>query len=420
MRLPSFSPTLVAFAAFAAFQLSPESASAADWPQFRGPDRSDHSPDKGLLKEWPEGGPKRLWLYEDAGIGYSGPAIVGGTLYTMGARDGKEMVIALDAKSGKEKWSAEVSGSVYENNWGDGPRATPTVSNGGVFAMGARGDLVALRADNGEKIWSVSMTEDLGGSVPGWGYCESVLVDGDQVICTPGGKEGAIAALDRKSGEVLWRSKGLEDGAQYSSVIAADHAGKRQYIQLFMGTLAGVDAKSGELLWRSDWGGKTAVIPTPIYTDGKVYISSGYGVGCKLVELSGGNEVSDVWQNKVMTNHHGGVILAGDHLYGYSDGGGLVCQDLKSGEEVWGERGEVKKGAIHYADGMLYFIEEDRANVILAEATPAGYKERGRFKLDPQTKLRKPSGRIWTHPVVLDGKLYLRDQDLIYCYDVNG
>lgn len=396
-----------------------------DWPTFRGASRTDHSPDQGLLKEWPSGGPKLLWESDVCGKGYSGPAIVGGKIYYTGTIDGKAKIICLNGENGKVAWTADLGddpGDGYSTGWGSGPRGTPTVSDGVVYAISANGALAAVDAADGKKKWSKDLVGDFGGQVPQWGYSESPLVDGNWLIVTPGGKDGAIAALDKKTGKTIWRSQDLTDGAEYSSVIIAEVEGKKQYVQLFMKTLAGVDAETGKLLWTSGWPkGRTAVIPTPIYQDGKVYITSGYGAGSKLVDISG-SEAKDVWESKTMKNHHGGVVLVDGYLYGFSDGGGLTCQDFKTGEKKWNESGEgIQKGAVHYADGMLYCVDESEGSVFLAEATPDGFVEKGRFSLPEVTKLREgTNGKVWTHPVVLDGKLYLRDQDLVFCFDVKG
>ncbi|MDC0067145.1 PQQ-like beta-propeller repeat protein, partial [Verrucomicrobia bacterium] len=192
-----------------------------------------------------------------------------------------------------------------------------------------------------------------------------------------------------------------------------------QYVQLFMKSLVGVSASDGSLLWKTDWNGRTAVIPTPIYKNGNIYISSGYNVGCKLINLSQDNKVSEVYNNDTIINHHGGVILIGEHLYGHSDRGGWKCQNFETGEEIWRSK-ELGKGAIHYADGMLYCLGESDGTVTLVKANTKGWEETGRFKLSPQTKLRKPSGKIWTHPVVIGGNLYLRDQEIVYCYKVKA
>lgn len=398
--------------------LLPLTASAADWPQWRGPDRTDLSQETGLLRTWPEGGPKRLWLFENAGQGYSGPAIAQGKFFTLSARDGHEILLVLDANTGKELWTAKL-GSVLKNRWGDGPRGTPTVDGDRVYALSGPGDLVCVSATDGKVLWQTNLTE-LGGKVPGWGYCESVLVDGNQVVCTPGGAKGALAAFDKLTGKLNWQSAEFTDGAHYSSIMPAEINGTRQFVQLVEKNFVGVSAADGKLLWKSAFPfGRTAVIPTPIIKGNHIYVTAGYGAGCKMVAIGPGHEVTTVYENKVMKNHHGGVILVGDHLYGHSDGHAWLCQDFKTGAEVWAHR-EFRKGAVGYADGMLYCLEEGSGTVVLAEASPKGWAEKGRFKLEPQSQIRSSSGRIWTHPVIWNGKLYLRDQDLIYCYDVKG
>jgi len=408
----------VVVAAVAVVSLGNVSAANFDWPQWHGPDRTDVSKETGLLKKWPAEGPKRVWLYENAGNGYSGPAIANGKYFTIGTRDNNECVLALDANTGKELWVAKI-GAKLDNDWGSGPRGTPAVDGDRIYALSGKGDLACINVADGKVVWTASMNA-LGGKTPDWGYTESVLVDGDKVICTPGGSKGALAAFNKADGKVIWRSTDFTDDAQYASIIPADINGQRQYIQLTMKHLVGISAKDGKQLWSSDWPGRTAVIPTPIYRDSHVYISSGYGVGCKLVKIEAGNKATTVYENKVMKNHHGGVVLVGDHLYGYSDGSGWMCQDFKSGDEVWAERNKLGKGAIACADEMLYCLDEGTGTVVLIEASPKGWSEHGRFKLDPQTKIRSSRGRIWTHPVISNGKLYLRDQDLIYCYDVKG
>lgn len=392
-------------------------AAAEDWPGWRGEDRTDLSKETGLLKSWPEGGPKQVWMFAEAGKGYSGPAIAGGKLYTMGTRDEKTVTIALNAETGEELWVKPIKG-ILENGWGDGPRSTPSVAGGLIYAISGQGELVCLKADNGDVVWNTNM-ESFGGKVPNWGYSESPLVDGDVVVTTPGGIDGTMLALNRKTGEEIWQSIDIDDRCHYSSVIRIEHEGKPQYVQLTKSTLFGVDAKDGGLLWRSDWNGRTAVIPTPIYHEGHVYIASGYGVGCKLVSIKG-NEAKDVWVNKNMINHHGGVILLDGHLFGYSDGRGWVCQDIKTGEVKWNEKEALEKGCIAYADGHFYCVGENTGKVVLIEASTEGWKEKGRFKISPQTKIRAKKGRIWTHPVISNGKLYLRDQDLIFCYDIKA
>ena len=392
------------------------SASALDWPQWRGPDRTDLSKETGLLKQWPAEGPKQVWIYKNAGNGYAGPSIVAGKLYTIGTRDGKEILLALDANTGKELWATPLS-DILDNKWGGGPRGTPTVDGTKIYALSGTGTLACLNLADGKQVWSRTM-QDLGGETPRWGYTESPLIDGNQVAVTPGGGQGAIAALNKQTGEPVWQSKEFTDGAQYASLIPAMINGEKQYVQLTMQHVAGVAAKDGALRWQYDFPGRTAVIPTPIVKDNFVYVTAGYGVGCMLLKIEPENKVTLVYENAVVTNHHGGVILYKDHVFGHSDRNGWVCQNFASGEQVWVEKDKLGKGAIGYADGMFYCLEEGSGNVALIEASLNGWSEKGRFKLEPQTTIRSRDGRIWTHPVIVNGKLYLRDQDLIYCYAV--
>ena len=250
----------------------------------------------------------------------------------------------------------------------------------------------------------------------GWGNSESPLVDGDKVLCTPGGSKGTILALNKKTGVVIWQSKQFKDSAAYSSIIKAEIAGVKQYLQLTGGSVAGVAVEDGRLLWRAPRRGSTAVIPTPIFHDDSVYVTSGYGAGCNLFKISKTGEqfnAEQVYENKVMVNHHGGVVLVGDHLYGYSDGKGWVCQEFKTGNLVWEEKSKLEKGSIAYADGHLYLRGQHKGTVVLIDADPVGFKERGRFEQPERSR-----DNSWPHPVVLNGRLYLRDQDLLLCYDV--
>jgi outer membrane protein assembly factor BamB len=402
-------------------------AVAADWPQWQGPDRNNISADTGLLQNWPEGGPKLLWSYEKAGVGYSGPAVVGDRLYTLGAEDGKEWLYALDVQTGKKLWATPV-GPMFQNGYGSGPRSTPTVDGQLVYAIGGQGNLICVQADSGKRVWLARLKEDLGGvMMSGWGYSESPLVDGDKVVCTPGGKRGAVAALNKKTGEVLWRSTRYTDSAAYSSLVISEAGGVRQYVQMTGQSLAGVAAKDGRLLWRFERTSRTAAVPTPICHKDFVYASSGYGAGCTLLKISGqGNELSaeEVYSNKNMVNHHGGVVLFEDHVYGYSDGKGWVCQDFKSGELVWQERNKLEKGSLIHADGRLYCYGEKDGTLVLIEASPKGWMEHGRFRIPQPSKLPRPPNRrqnnVWTHPVVANGRLYLRDQEMLFCYDIKA
>lgn len=394
----------------------PAAAGAAglDWPQWRGPDRTGVSKETGLLPAWPADGPRRVWLFDQAGVGYSGPAIVDEKFFTLGTRDDNEILLVLDANTGRELWTVKL-GEAFDNDRGGGPRATPTVDGDRVYALTALGNLVCVNIPNARILWQVSL-RDIGGLRPGRGYSESVLVDGDQVVCTPGGPRGAVAALDKMTGAVRWQSAEFTERAHYASLVPARINNIEQYVQLTEKFVVGIAARDGRLLWQADFPGRTAVIPTPIVRDNEIYVTAGYGAGCKMVRIGPGNVVTTVYENKVMKNHHGGVVLIGDYLYGHADPT-WAGQNFRTGEAAWHHRG-FGKGALTYADGRLYCLEEGTGLLALVEISPQGWKEHGRFKLEPQTKIRAPRAGIWTHPVVSNGKLYLRDQDLIYCYDV--
>ncbi len=397
---------------------SSQFTSAGDWPTWRGQHRDDISVESGLMTTWPEGGPEKIWTFEDAGIGYSSFAIVGDQLFTLGADQKVEHLMAVDTTTGKQQWTVPL-GERLKNKWGDGPRSTPAVFGDRVVALGARGRVVCCSVADGAIHWETELT-DLGGKIPNWGYSESPLIDHGRVMVTPGGDDGAMVAFNLESGDVVWQSWEVAQPAHYSSIIVAEHNGTRQYIQLGSRSLYGINAEDGERLWETKWPGKVAVVPTPIFHEGGVYVSSGYGVGCMMIQVGPDNAVTEVYKNKVMKNHHGGIIRVGDHVYGYSDGPGWICQNLTTGEMVWNEKRVLGKGAIACADGLFYCLEEKSGVCVLVSATPDGWDERGRLTIEPQTEQRSPSGRIWSHPVIANGRLYLRDQEIICCYDITA
>lgn len=388
----------------------------ADWPQWRGPNRDGVSTETGLLKNWPKDGPPRVWMSEKCGLGYSGPAIVGNRLYTMGAFGDSEVLLAVDVDSGDELWATPI-GQTLGNNWGDGPRGTPTVDGNFIYALSAKGNLACVAADSGDVVWSKNM-EEFGGAVPTWGYSESPLVYEDKVICTPGGEKGSVIALNKQNGELIWQAAELQSGAHYASCILAQRPEGVECVQLLHNQVVGLDVKTGDVWWTQPWPNPTAAIPTPIIADQLVYVTSGYGVGCKLIEINPGHAAKEIYADKTLKNKHGGVVLVDGHLYGHSEGAGWVCQELESGKQAWRERDALEMGAVTYAEGKLYCVGEDSGDVVLVDASPNGWQETSRFTLSPQSDQRKPAGRIWTHPVICDGKLYLRDQNLLYCYDV--
>jgi len=389
--------------------------SAQDWPGWRGADRSDRSTETGLLQEWPKGGPAKKWTFDQAGIGYAGFAIVQGRLFTLGQDDEKEFALCLDAETGKEIWRTPVS-EKYSNSYGDGPRGTPTIEGEFVYSLFADGTLACLKKEKGEIVWTRKMQE-FGGKIPIWGYSESPLLDYGMVVCTPGGSEGSIIALDKTSGELKWQTSELDSDAHYSSLIAMDVKGKKQYVQLLVNRAVGIQSNNGKVLWQNEWYGGFAVIPTPVDVDGNVYVSSGYSAGSRLINAGaeGGGEA--IWDNREVKNHHGGIILVDGYLYGHADRAGFFCQDTGDGSLKW-KSGDIGKGCVTWADGRFYYVEEKTGDILLIEANPEKVTLRGKFTMEPQTQQRRAQGAVWVHPVVSGGKLFVRDQEFIHCYDI--
>jgi len=392
---------------------------APEWPQWRGPEREGRSAETGLLKQWPEGGPKELWSINGLGEGYSGISVKDGRIYTMGTSDGGEVVFALDFQTGKVVWTGKSSDRVYQNNRGNGPRCTPTCDGKFLYTEDGFGMVSCWEASSGKRVWQVSLTRDLGGRIPNWGFSESPLIVGRAVVVTPGGSKGAIAALGKADGRVIWQSKDAHHAAAYASPILIDVKGKKQIVNMTgtgpqvgrqrAGTMIGVDAENGKLLWEFSKGVAQIVCCTPVYHDGVVVATSGYGAGTAGADITGGS-ARELWHIEKRGSHHGGIIRIDDHIYGLIDA--MSCIKLKTGEVVWQNRG-VGKGSLTYADGHFYCLSESQT-VGLVEATPEGYKEKGRFKIP---KSGKPS---WTHPVVVGGRLFIRDQDTLTCWDVKA
>jgi len=401
--------TLMSLAVIALFLATEIAAQVgAEWPQWRGPNRDGISKETGLLKQWPEQGPPLVWKATGAGGGYSSFAISKGRLFTMGQKGDREYVIAFDVTNGKEVWSTPF-GSAFRNDRGDGPRGTPTVDGDTLYALGGSGDLSALNARTGKIIWTMNVLQKFGGENITWGISESPLVVGEKLLVNPGGPGASIVALNKKDGALIWKSQ--SDRAGYSSAIPVQIGNTTQVVFFTHKRGLGLDLKDGKLLWEYPRAANNvANAATPIVRGNRVFISSDYGNGGGLVEIKGNGEgASEVYFTKEMRNHHSSSILIGDHLYGFSSGI-LTAMRFDTGEVAWKDR-SVGKGSLVYADGNLYALSENGV-VGLVEATPTGYREKGRFRI------QQDSLPTWTHPVVAGGRLYLRDQDTIYAYDV--
>jgi outer membrane protein assembly factor BamB len=387
----------------------------ADWPQWRGPERNGVSKDTGLIKQWPSSGPQRTWSISNLGEGFGSIAIKGDRIFVQGTKESASVIFCLNRADGKTVWSAALGPKVNEGR-GNGPRSTPTIDNDRVYVLTENGDLACLRAPDGSPVWRKNILKEFGGSNPGWLISESPLIDGDRVIVTPGGRGASIVALDKMTGKEIWRSKDLSDEAGYSSAIAADVGGVRTIMNFTSRAAVGVRASDGKLMWRnSSAANGTANCSTPVFADGKVFFTSDYGTGAALLGLSAqGGEVKaqELYFTKEMKNHHGGVVLLNGYLYGFSGSSGLTCIDFATGKRMWVNR-SVGKGSLAYADGMLFLLSEKQV-VGLAEANPNAYVERGRFSIPDQGK------DSWAYPVVVGGKLYIRDQETLTAYDVKA
>jgi outer membrane protein assembly factor BamB len=378
-----------------------------NWPQWRGPNRDGISTETGLLKQWPTAGPPLVWTTKGAGTGYSSLAIANGRIYTMGLRGDREYVIAFDVATGKQAW-ATAHGGAYRDSRGDGPRGTPTVDGDRLYALGGNGDLTSMEVQSGRIIWSMNILQKFGGANIKWGISESPLVIGEKVLVNAGGPGASVVALNKKDGSLIWKSQ--SDQAGYSSGMPVKLNNTTQVVFFTDSRAIGLDLNTGKFLWEyARASNKVANVATPVVRGNRVFVSSDYGTGAALVEVTADGSAKEVYFTKKMRNHHSSSILIGDYLYGFSSGI-LTAMRFDTGEVAWEDR-SVGKGSLVYADGNLYAFSE-KGVVALVEASPTGYREKGRFEL------QQGSLPTWTHPVVAGGRLYLRDEDTIYAYDV--
>lgn len=423
----------IRFPLLAAGLLLVSTALAEDWPAFRGPNRDGICKETGLLKTWPKDGPAKVWTVEGLGLGFGTPTIVKGTIYGMGTRDKKDGIWALKEADGAELWFTPFD-DPRQTNQNNGPSASPTFDEGKVYAVSSNGKLVCLDAAKGEKLWERDYQKDFGGKVPSWGFTDSVLIDGDKLICVPGGNKAALVALDKVTGKDIWKSEiagGGSDGGGYCSPEKVTLADKAMYVVL-MGKSAGVvgvDPKTGKMLWQYKGkasGGGVAQIPIPIVSDDHVWVSCAYDGGAALLKIVAdgtdkftAQEVKS-YKKSELNNHHGGMVQVGNYAYfGHNqNNGNPVCVDLKTGEIMWGPEknpaGGKGSAAVLSADGMLYF-RYDNGTMVLIEPSSKSLKVVSSFQ-----ETKRSGMASWAHPVIVDGKLYLRDQDKMVCYNVKA
>jgi outer membrane protein assembly factor BamB len=394
------------------------SAETPCWPRFHGPDGQNRSPDTGLLKKWPEDGPKLLWTAKGIGHGFAGVTMADGRIYTAGEFDDDTLITGLDS-DGHVLWQAE-NGKDRATASPAGARCTPTLDGTRLYHENAGGQIVCLEAETGSRVWSVSLEAEFQGKGGGYDHSESPLIDGDRVIGCPGGAT-AMVALDKRTGKAVWRSPSVGEPAGYTSPLLVQYEGLRMVLAVSQYQLIGVNADTGELLWQFKHykSGPFCICTMPVYHDGQVFLTAGYGKGSVLLQIKVEGRkasVEPVWHSTDLDNRQGGVILLDGYLYGVADRSSnakWICLDWRTGKTMYAERG-LGQGSLTYADGMLYVLGE-RGKVGLVRPTPAGHELTSTFKIPEGGE-----GPVWAHPVVCGGRLYIRHGEFLYAYDVRS
>ena len=401
---------------------------ATSWPQWRGPDRRNASKETGLLQQWPTNGPPLRWITTGLGEGITAVAVSGDRAYTLGIRDEEEFLFCLEAKSGAGLWESPLGSPSNRKvlrmdplmRWLS-PRV-PTVDGDRVYTMTASGVLSCLQTHDGKLLWQKSYPDDFLSPPRNWGFCDYPLVDGENLICAPAGPGAAIVALNKRTGEIVWKSSVPgASGAGYAAVVVSEATGIRQYVALLANGLVGIAADDGRLLWRHPRPPlRIASSYTPIVQGDWVCSPNGYGGGLTLLGLtldkSGITPVEQYHQDFKFNSFQDATTLVGDHLYAIERAGKEVCIEVQTGQRLWTADGpdQTRRAALTYADGRLYVRRSD-ASMSLVEASPGGYVRRGSFQIpDPE----EAAGV--TFPVVADGHLYLRDNRRLLCYDVRA
>jgi len=396
-----------------------------NWPVFHGPVGDNKSPDTGLMQSWPEGGPKLLWTVDFLGYGYSSVSIADGRIYISGNDQEDEqavaMVYCLDEKSGKPLWKRS-NGPAWDNpRMFPSTRATVTIDENFVYDHSVHSEIACFHAKTGEKIWSRNLVKEYEAKTPYWGFAESVVIDGDHLLCSPGGEKASVIALDKKTGKTVWEAKPHEHTPSYATLYFFIHDGQRMIAAMTDQTVMGLDPKDGTVLFTLPHTNRlTTNITMPIYRDGHLFLSTGYGEGARLWKLAknAGGQITpeEVWYEKLFDNQQGGILLIGDTVYGttHQSGGEMwVAIDFWTGKIGYRERRPFGQGAVHYADGLIYGLSEKDRTVLLWKPDPEKFIELGRFQLPNEAE-----GNSWAHPVVTDGRLYIRHAQYLYCYDL--
>jgi outer membrane protein assembly factor BamB len=405
--------------ALAILATATQSAQAEDWPRWRGPRQDGVSRETGLLTEWPTEGPKQLWTTPLIG-GFSSVAVADGRLFTQTKEKNQEVVLCLDAATGKEFWRYRydcdyaahptfTGGGMPKSR--TGPRATPAVDAGRVYTVGSTGILLCLDAKTGDKLWQQDLLKIGERTCHSHGYCGSPLVVGNHVYVQPGGSNGkSLAALDKKSGDIVWTA--LDDPPGQATPLWEDRNGAAEVI-FFTGTGAvGVAPQDGKLLWRYPWKTRFDLnIATPIYADGTVFISSNYGTGAARFRPKDGTEPETIWKSRSMQNHFTSSVLYQGCLYGFSEYR-LRCVDFQTGKINWDKSG-LGRGSLVVADGHMILLGDD-GQLVLAKPNPTEYVEVSRCQVFEKGTL------TWIVPVLSDGRLFVRSQYALLALDLRG
>jgi outer membrane protein assembly factor BamB len=390
-------------------------AYSGDCPRFRGPNGDGKFEESGLLKEWPEGGPKLAWSVDGLGKGYSSAVVANGTIYVTGMDEKQQGYLFAFNMDGTPKWK-----SAYGRELGKsgpavaGTRGTPTIDTDRIFVMTGFGKLVSFEPEKGEIIKTIDLCEKFGAEQARFGFAECVLVDGKKVVCTPGGPDASLVALDKDTGKTIWQTKGLNQQSACCSARLINHAGKKQIVTMLDNSVVAVEPETGNLLWQAEHKHRAGVQPNPpLYEDGMLYISSGMGAGGEMLEIAeDGMSVTSKWTDRTLDCQMQGTVLIDGYIYGtaQSGGGGLVCLELKTGKVMW-KSDEFEKGVVVCADGMLYVYAED-GTMQLIKPDPQKFTPVSKFTVTMGTD------EHWAHPTIANGRLYIRHGDTLMAYDI--
>lgn len=392
---------------------------AADWNQWKGPNRDGKSTETGLNTDWSKQLPKLLWTAEGLGNGFSNLSVFNDKMFTMGDFNEKTYIIALNRADAKVLWKTEIGIGGMPGGFGIGPKCTPTTDGNYVYALSQNGVLACVDFETGKLIWKKDFIQDFNGKMMSqWGFAESPLLDNDWIICCPGSEQnGTMFALDKKTGNVVWQTKELTNPASYASVSVINIDGVRQYLILTDKILAGINCQDGSLLWKVDFPGKVAVCTDPVYDDHIVFVTCAYGIGSYAYSIQKQGDqfvANEIYNVREIDNKHHGLILDNGFIYSTTDKGALNCVEMKTGEMKWQNRRLRAVSDLAFVDGHLILRTEKSGELILVEANPKKYIEKGRFQQPDRT-----DHYAWTYPLILDGKLFIRDQDKLFCYDLS-